>query len=141
VQTRRWVNQSQPQTLVIATFLLYFVAFWAVLGNSTNLGVAVDGHKLGGSLFYGDFGLQVDRVSRLFMVVGSIGAGYLISNEKKIGYNLGLAVAALPLIADVLLIVRYQYFGMDLVALLFDIALFALLLHTQSRSYVRLWFK
>jgi hypothetical protein len=141
VQTRRWVNQSQPQTLVIATFLLYFVAFWAVLGNSTNVGVAVDGHEIGDNLFYGDFGQQLDRVSRLFMVVGSIAAGYLISNEKKVGYNLGLAVAALPLLAVVLLIVRFQYFGMDLVSLLFDIALFALLLHTQSRSYVRLWFK
>ena len=141
MQTRRWVNQSQPQTLVIATFLLYFVAFWAVLGNSSNVGVAIDGHKLGSNLFYGDIGLQLDRIARLFMVVGSIAAGYLISNEKKIGYNLGVAVAALPLVADVLLIVRFQYFGFDFVSMLFDIALFALLLHTQSRSYVRLWFK
>lgn len=141
MQTRRWVNQSQPQTLVIATFLLYFGAFWAILGNSPNLGVAVDGQKIGDQVFYGDLGQQLDRVARLFMVVGSIAAGYLISNEKKIGYNLGLAVAALPLVAVVLLIVRYQYFGFDFVSLLFDIALFALLLHTQSRSYVRLWFK
>ncbi len=141
MQTRRWVNQSQPQTLVIATFLLYFVAFWAVLGNSTNVGAAVDGEKIGNILVYGNLGENLERLTRLFMVVGSIAAGYLISNEKKIGYNLGLAVAALPLVADVLLIVRYQHFGFDLVSLLFDIALFALLLHTQSRNYVRLWFK
>ena len=143
VQTRRWTNQGLPQMLQIAVFLLYFGAFWAVLGNAAQLGLAIDGRKVGDFLAYGETGQRIDQFVRLFTVVGSAVAGYFISNEKKLGYTLGVVVAALPLVATALIVLRFQYspFNFDLVGLLFDIALFALLVHPQSRSYVRLWFK
>ena len=52
-------------------------------------------------------------------------------------------MAALPLVADLIIMVRYHVspFDFDLVTLLFQVALLALILHAQSRSYVRLWFK
>lgn len=91
----------------------------------------------------GDPGLAdaLDTVGLLFIVVGGVAAGYFISNERTLGYYLGIAVAVLPLVATLLLMLRFDGVRLDLVGLLFQIALVALLLHDQSRSYVRLWFK
>ena len=33
METRRWLNPSQPQTLQIAVILLYINAFFSVLGG------------------------------------------------------------------------------------------------------------
>src|SRR5690242_12274440 len=77
VQTRRWVNQSQPQTLFIATVLLYFNVVLIVLGGSTLLGAAIDGHKLLGTVVYGETGETINNFARLFLAVGGAGAGYL----------------------------------------------------------------
>jgi hypothetical protein len=135
VQTRRWVNQSQPQTLVIATFLLYAGVVFAILGTDTYLGVA-----LATTL---QTYQRIENLGKLFVAVGGAGAGYLIAQEKKPGYYLGLAVAALPIVAKLIAVARNRVDFVDLidVNLLFEIALVALILHTQSRSYVRLWFK
>ena len=143
MQTRRWVNQSQPQTLFFSTILLYFNVVWVILGAGTLLGAAIDGHKFGGGISMGDTGQTINNFARLFIAVGGAAAGYLISNEKKVGYYLGVAVAALPLLAEAIIVVRFQYnpFNFDLVTLLFQIAQLALILHVQSRNYVRLWFK
>ena len=130
MQTRRWVNQSQPQTLFFSTILLYFNVVWVILGSRTNVGAALNS-------------ASAENLARLFIAVGGAAAGYLISNEKKVGYYLGVAVAALPLLADVAVMARYHVspFDFDLVTLLFQIAQLALILHVQSRNYVRLWFK
>jgi hypothetical protein len=115
METRRWTNPTQPQTLQIAVFLLYIDAFFGVL-----------------------FG-QVLHPVGLVLVVGSAAAGYGIANERRWGYNLGLAMAALPfawrLAAGVSLL------GYSIVNLMFEIALVALLLHPQSRDYQRIWFR
>ncbi len=133
MQTRRWVNQSQPQTLQIAVFLLYFGAVWVLLGSGPQVGVAVGGANAN----------AIENFARLFIAVGGVYAGYAISNEQKLGYYVGIAVAALPLVAKIVIMVRYSVglFDFDLVNLLFEIALLALILHTQSRNYVRIWFK
>jgi hypothetical protein len=142
VQTRRWVNQSQPQTLFFATMLLYFNVVWIILGSDTLLGLALGGQKVLGVLGMGS-GQTIENLSRLFVAVGGAAAGYLIAGEKKVGYYLGVAVAALPLVARVIIVARFQVspFKFDLTTLLFEIAELALILHTQSRNYVRLWFK
>ena len=137
MQTRRWVNQSQPQTLVIATFLLYFNAILAfAFRQSTQIGAGLLGPN--GNPSTAD---SIDTVGLLFVIVGGIAAGYLISNEKKMGWYLAIGVAALPLVATALLVVRFDNVSVDFVGLLFQVALLALILHEQSRSYVRLWFK
>ena len=134
METRRFVNQSQPQTLVFATFLLYFGAVFVLLGNSPHVGPAF------GSA--GNIDL-LENLGRLFVAVGGVYAAYQIAQEKKIGYFLAIAVGALPLVAKLVFCFRYQVspLKLDLVEWLFDIALFALIVHTQSRDYVRLWFK
>ena len=79
VQTRRWVNQSQPQTLVIATFLLYFDAFWALLGQYPGLGTALFGSKAFGGVALTGTGDLVNQLAQLATVVGGAAAGYLMS--------------------------------------------------------------
>jgi hypothetical protein len=118
METRRWINQSQPQTLVIAVFLLYFNA--AIL--------------LFNMLSFRDLEL-------LFLVVvgASVAAGYGIANEKKWGYWLGVAMAFLPF--GLRLYYGGGLIGGDLINFLFEVALVALLLHPQSRDYTRIWFK
>jgi hypothetical protein len=111
MEARRWTNPSQPQTLQIAVFLFYINAFFAVLG----------------------FG-----VLSLLVAAGDIGSGFGIANERRWGYNLGLAMAFLPFALT--LLYGGGLIGTDLVTLAFEIALIALLLHPQSRDYQRIWF-
>jgi hypothetical protein len=113
VNERRFLNQSQPQTLVIATLLLYINAFFAIL----------------------NFFLP----SILLGAVLGLG-GYGIANEKRWGYGLAVTGAVVQ-VALLLLIYGTGVFRFPTVmSLLFDGALVALLLHPQSRDYQRIWF-
>lgn len=116
---RRFLNPAQPQTLVIAVYLLYL--------NSAFLLFAL--------LRAGVFPLIY-----LLLIAGGIGAGYGISNEKKLAYGLGIAMSILPF-AYSFYLNGNPFAGTDLLSLMFEIALVALLLHPQSRDYQRIWFK
>ena len=112
------MNPAQPQTLVIAVYLLYL--------NS-------------GFLLFRLFQAGVFPPLYLLQVIGGVVAGFGIANEKKWGYGLGIVMAIFPFA------LRFYYtntpLGADLLTLMFDIALVALLVHPQSRDYQRLWFK
>jgi uncharacterized membrane protein (DUF2068 family) len=120
MQTRRWTNPTQPQTLQVAVMLFYISAVFGVLG---------------GGLF-SPLGLAI--------VAGQAAAGFGIANEKRWGYWIGVAVAAIGLLPFVF------YIGNNgvgsilsitlLISLIFPVALFALLVHPQSRQYQRVWF-
>jgi len=69
METRRWVNQSHPQTLQIAVLLSYFDAVFNVL-----------------------FGFVFVAVGA-FITVGEVVAGIGIANDKRAGYYLGLVVS------------------------------------------------
>jgi Kef-type K+ transport system membrane component KefB len=112
---RRWLDRTQPQTLYIAVILMYINAALTLL-----------------------FGGLFSRYG-LLLVVGYVAAGYGIANEKKWGYGLGLAMAFLPFLLQIILF--HNPFAADFITLLFEIALVALLLHPQSREYQRIWFK
>jgi len=121
METRRWTNPSQPQTLYIAVMLLYINAAFMVLF---------------GGLF---------SIVGLLIVVGSVAAGLGIANEKRWGYVLGVAVAALGLLPFLLQIaaegVGAVFSVAFLISALFPVALFALLVHPMSREYQRIWFR
>ena len=117
-QQRRWTNASQPQTLQIAVFLLYINSAFLLLG------------------------LLLDNYFPLLYIgvfAGQIFAGYGIANERKWAYYLGIVMAVFPFL------IRIYYgqslVGTNLIGLMFEIALVALLLHPQSRDYQRIWFK
>lgn len=110
--THRWLDRTQPQTLQMATLLLYINAALAVIT------------------------LQLlNPVGAVMIIVEVVGA-WGIANEKKLGYWLAVAGAVLGLALTVLAF----SFGAILI-LIFWAALVALLLHPQSRSYRRVWFK
>jgi hypothetical protein len=144
--SRRWFNQSQPQTLQIAVFLLYADAVLGLL--KLNDQRAIYQYTIG-SLFRSIDGQTITRVGNLFwllIVTGSVLAAYGIANEMKLAYRAGIVIAAAPLVARVV-IMFYGYprhiglLDLDLLGLLFEVALVALLVHPQSREYERLWFK
>ena len=113
---QRYFDPSQPQTLQIAVFLLYFDAALIVLGGGAFSGIG------------------------LVLMAAYAGSAYGIANGKKIGYQVGVGVAVFALAAP------FIYNSMDVVVrfatieLMFAIALVALLLHPQSRQYARIWF-
>src|SRR3954469_6444981 len=87
MQTRRWVNPTLPQTMQIAVFLLYFEA-----GSTLLFGLEDQYAVLPGSSISG--GLISNPVLRIGLPIAMAAAAYLIANEKKRGYLLGIAVAA-----------------------------------------------
>jgi hypothetical protein len=119
VNERKFLNQSQPQTLVLGTLLLYVNAVFGLLGGIVGAGLLLG----------------------LLTVVALAIGGYGIANEWKWAY--GVAVAAS--IVQVLLLFALLGFSVFefpyIITLLFDGALVALLLHPESRSYQRIWFK
>jgi hypothetical protein len=118
VNEYKFLNQFQPQTLVIACLFCYIDAFFGLLGS------------LGGLSALG-----------FFLVLGLAAGGFGIANEKKWGYGIAVVAAVL----QVLLLVAdggADVLGFPLIInLIFDGALVALLVHPQSREYERIWFK
>jgi hypothetical protein len=70
MRSTKWLNMSQPQTLVNATILLYITAVFDLLGGGL------------GILF----------------IAGKVAAGYGIANERKWGWMLGVAIGVLTLL-------------------------------------------
>ena len=81
------------------------------------------------------------RLLYLGIFVGQVAAGYGIANERKWGYYLGIAMAFVPFVVPLVLSGATRFSGVDIISLMFEIALIALLLHPQSRDYQRIWFK
>ena len=120
METQRWINQTQPQTLVIAVFLMYFDAAFAVLGV-----------VMGG--FIGLITL---------IELSGVAAGWGIANERKWGYWLGLAIAVFGLLPYFLAFaLGGRLVTGSMIGLLFAVAKFALLVHPQSREYQKIWFR
>jgi hypothetical protein len=116
METRRWTNPTQPQTLQIAVFLLYINAvFGAIFGGLTSMiGIA--------------------------LVAGGAAGGFGIANERRWGYKLGLAMAFFPFLIRIAFNGVESIFGGDIINLMFEVALVALLLHPHSREYQKIWF-
>ena len=121
METRVWVNPRQPQTLYIAQLLMYFQG--------------------GFSLVFAMLGARSLTIYLLVTAVGKVVAAFGIANERRWAYKLGVVVAAIPLVLVALVAVTESlgWLWADLIGLMFDIALLALLLHPMSRNYQRYW--
>jgi hypothetical protein len=112
---QRFFDPSQPQTLQIATFLLYLDAAFALLGG-----------------LFSPFGL---------LIAAAYGGGaYGMANGKKWGYGLALGVAILQLVVLMAGSSIDTVLRAHTIQLMFSLALVALLVHPQSREYQRIWF-
>lgn len=137
METRRWVNPTQPQTLQIAVWLLYLEAVFTLLFRSQLLHVYLV--------------FPSPNLVRLVITAALAAGAYLIANDKKWGYRLALAAALVPLGARVMLGLGISFnapaglIGGPLeynpLGLLFEIALVALLLHPRSREHEKIWFR
>ena len=121
MKPRVWVNPRQPQTLYIAQMLMYFQG--------------------GFTLVFTVLGTRYLTIYSLLIAVGKVMSAFGIANERRWGYRLGVVVAVLPLVGLAVLVVidSLGWLWSDLIGLLFDIALLALLLHPMSRGYQRYW--
>lgn len=135
MQTRRWFNKAQPQTLQIATFLLYagaaFILLYLVLDRFTAM-------HIGLFLLVDNAGLA--RIGLLLLAAAQIAAGFGVANERKWSYPVALSCAGIAIALN-LYASTDPLVQIDIFALITDVALLALLLHNQSRDYQRIWFK
>ncbi len=147
MEQRRFFNPSQPQTLQVAVFLLYANVVVGLLfrtGNQGEFGLAVLSLlRSPGAL---DTARLVGNLLAVAFLAGSAACAYLIANERRIGWKMGVVVAAAPLVALAIILTigypsRVGLADIEFISLLFDIALLALLLHDQTRSYEKVWFK
>lgn len=133
MQTRRWTNPSQPQTLQIAVILLYMNAAFGLLLRSYTAFWELSRWISANAAEY------VGVLSFVGMAVAAFG----IANDKKWGYLLGVGLTSaevlllLVAIGDLSNLLRAG----NLITLLFTVARAALLLHPMSRDYQRVWFK
>lgn len=114
--TRRWINQSQPQTLQGAVIFSYLNAALALLFTLV-LGI-------------GPYFLVL-----LLLAVAAFG----IANDRRLAYWAGVVLACLYLLGQLLVLVTGGSLG-GVLSLLFAGILVALLLHPESRHYQRIWF-
>jgi len=111
VDKRKWIDQSQPQTLQAATMLCYLNAVLAVV-------------------YFLAFGVGLSLV---LVLMG--GAAYGIANEWRWAYWGAVVLAGIYLVSQI------AYFRVGTILnLLFALVLVALLLHRQSRAYQKIWF-
>lgn len=131
---RRWVNPSQPDLLQIAVFLGYFRgAFTLLFGLDQQF-----------------FVFPAEGLLRIGLAAALAGGAYLLANGKRIGWQLLVVAAALPLLARLLVAFGVRLdggfdfggispFDYDVIGLIFEVALLALLLHPRSRQYEKVW--
>lgn len=118
---------------MISQFLLYFNAFWDVLAVLT-----------------GGMGSALGSLLLLVSLGANVFGAFGIANEMKRGYQVAILASFLPFIIrvlDVLVsgasITRNLGFILlpgGVISAIFVYALVALLLHTQSREYQKVWF-
>lgn len=136
INFKKWFDRMQPQTLQIATWLLYFDGFFGLVD-------LLDG---GGEMYY----LRLRYPGGILIGLAIMGlyaaGGLLMANDKRLGYRLSVAAAVSPFVvnfvvySDVGASLRYRLFGSGIIGFAFDVALIALLLHPQSKEHQRIWF-
>jgi len=142
IDKRKWFDRMHPQTLGIATWLLYLDGVFATLGflNKSN-----------------EFGFlrvisPVTGIIGLASCLAFFGSGFLMANGKLLGWYIGIAASFSPLLARFIISIHQQNLGYsisladritggDLVGFMFEAALVVLLLHPMSRSYARTWLR
>ena len=88
IDPKKWFDRMQPQTLQIATWLLYFDGFFALVSLIDQTGY------VGYLRFQYPFGSMLGIISVALYVLG----GWLMANDVKIGYKLSVLAAASPFV-------------------------------------------
>ena len=139
---RRWVNPSQPDLLQIATWLGYFRGAFTLLFGLDDQFIVFPVSDV-------DDGRVSNPILRLGLPLLLAGGAYLLANGRRLGWKLLLIGAALPLAARLLIAFGVSLSSIDvsatspleydIIGLIFEVALVALLLHPRSRQYEKVW--
>ena len=136
---KKWFDRMHPQTLAIATWLLYIDGVFALLSflDGTGFNMYFSRFSLGGLL------------SLLACLAFGLG-GLLMANGKQLGWYVALVAAFSPFLLraylaisnpDLNISMSWIIEGGSLVNFVFEAALVALLLHSMTRSYVKRWLR
>lgn len=136
IDFKRWFDRVQPQTLQIATWLLYINGVFLVLGfldTSNEIGLVRNTSAVG---------FVLAAVAAFSHPLGA----FLMANGRRLGYWLAIIATLSPFAMRVFLEIKFGYvhkidvvLGGDFVGGAFDIALVALVLHPMSQKYARIW--
>jgi len=137
IDFKKWFDRFQPQTLQIATWLLYISGVFMLidLGNRGSW-VWFAKEKYGIGLF----------VVLVLVACHALG-GLLMANDRKLGYWLALVAAFSPFALRIWVLrgtgasTMDRLTGGSVIGFIFDVALVVLLLHPMSREHQRLWYK
>jgi len=143
---KKWFDRMQPQTLQIATWLLYLNGFFSLVSLFDKTGY------LGYMRYRFGFGYLLGLV----IVALHASGGFMMANDRKLGYRLAVAAAAAPFLVRLVAVrdVATNNFanvslldhliarplGGSTISVIFDAALVVLLLHRQSRDHQRVWY-
>jgi hypothetical protein len=90
INFKKWFDRMQPQTLQIATWLLYFDGFFALVD-------LLDG---GGEMYYLRLRFPGGLLIGLVVIALYAGGGLLMANERRLGYRLSVAAAISPFLIN-----------------------------------------
>ncbi|MTA39733.1 MAG: hypothetical protein F2545_06275 [Actinobacteria bacterium] len=136
---KKWFDRMQPQTIAIATWLLYFEGGFTFL------------YWLDGADIHG-FWKQRGGIGALLALISIFSfpiAGFLMANGKRLGWIVGIGASFSPFVlralwkldADTIWTWQDVIIGRSYVNFLFEAALCALLLHPMSRNYAKAWLR
>ncbi len=143
IDWRKWFDRMQPQTLQIAAMLLYLNGFFAlisVIDTTDYLGYLRNRFSLG-------------VVVGLIVVALHALSGLLMANDLKLGYKFAIIAAFSPFAlrfwaytdlentSGIGSSLYRKLSGGSTISLVFEIALCALILHPQSRSHQKIWYR
>lgn len=136
---RKWFDRMLPQTLQIATWLLYIDGAFAVLGylDKTDM--------YGEWRWYGGTGSLIAFLACLSFFAG----GFLMANGRRIGWWVSLGASLAPFILRLLLKMWHDHARTltwvvtqnNLITFVFEAALVALVVHPMSRAYANRWLR
>lgn len=134
---KKWFDRMHPQTLAIATWLLYIDGVFTLLSYFDGTGF---------NFFFSRFSLG-GLLSLTACVAFGLG-GFLMANGKRLGWYVALGAAVSPFLLrfylslsqpDLNISISWILDGGSLVNFVFEAALVALLVHNMTRSYVHRW--
>ncbi|MGA0862440.1 MAG: hypothetical protein ACO3RB_00965 [Ilumatobacteraceae bacterium] len=136
---RRWFDRMHPQTLAIATWLLYIDGVFNVLAF-------LDRQSIWGYWrLQGGVGLPLTLLALVAYPLG----GFLMANGKRLGWWIAVGAAASPWILRLVwkstvywdVSLEWLLVGDTYVSFMFEAALLALLVHPMSRSHAERWMR
>jgi hypothetical protein len=142
LDSRKWFDRMQPQTLSIATWLLYFDGVFALVGFLDRSGEWGIMRSLGGLYLFVGF----------VALVAYVAGPFLMANGKRLGWYVSVAASISPFILRFLINMKFNSVGTswslryiltndDTIGFMFEAALCALLLHTMTRKYISIWLR